>query len=438
MPRQSQGKQTGSSKARSLLERWAVRRAQVPRWAAGAVAAAAVLLAAFVNPWDGMERLERITLDWRARLTAPAQLDPRIELVVMEEQDRADFGPWPWRRGILARAVEALSAAGAGVIGLTFPLNNPQEGVGLQVVRELKTQFEGYELGQPGPGLAFYRSLSAAVGVLDEDRLLHGALVKAENVVLPLLPDRTERVPGTGIPDFARRIALREEDTPTDRNRSQGFAAACALKPPVPLFAETAATMGYLELRPDPDGVLRRHSVLRTCPEGLVLPSYPLALARLYQGFQGRRITVQRGEFVGLLAGTTPWLELPADEQGVLLRWQRPGTTFRRTSFGALLNGTQPDRFQGKIVLIGPGAGAGNPLRTPVNPAASQVEVVAQALANLLDHGFVVRAPWNPWGELGIWIVLGLFVSIVLPRVKPGVAAGMTGGLIAALRFVTR
>ena len=129
----------------------------VPDWLTGVVLTLFFLFIIFTGRFDFTDAIEMKTFDLRARLAAPEERNPDIELVVVSDEDLEEYGRWPWPRSIIAQAIHNLSMAGARVIALNILFSEAEESVGLKTVRGLKESFEELGLAQEGPGLSFYK-----------------------------------------------------------------------------------------------------------------------------------------------------------------------------------------------------------------------------------------------------------------------------------------
>jgi len=87
-------------------------------------------------------------------------------------------------------------------------------------------------------------------------------------------------------------------------------------------------------------------------------------------------------------------------------------------------------------VIIGPVApGIGDRFVTPISGNLPGVEIVANSVANILNQRFFSRPSWIPLAELGALVLFGLFITLVLPRLKAGTGALTTLGLLVVYAF---
>jgi len=104
-------------------------------------------------------------------------------------------------------------------------------------------------------------------------------------------------------------------------------------------------------------------------------------------------------------------------------------------SFFDVKSGKIPyDKYRDKVVLIGPtAAGLGSFFVTPVNPAMPSVLLEAHAVSSLLSEHFFVAPSWGFWVEKAVFLLIALYLILLLPRIKAGLAAGITAGLLLLL-----
>ena len=75
----------------------------IPDWLIGVVITVLFLLT-LIDGCDFTNGIEMKTFDIRARIAAPQERNPDIELVVISDEDLAEQGRWPWPRNIASAA----------------------------------------------------------------------------------------------------------------------------------------------------------------------------------------------------------------------------------------------------------------------------------------------------------------------------------------------
>jgi serine/threonine-protein kinase len=101
----------------------------------------------------------------------------------------------------------------------------------------------------------------------------------------------------------------------------------------------------------------------------------------------------------------------------------------RQISVLDLMNGKiQPKTFHNKIVLVGVTAeGLAPRYKTPLNPSASQVEIDASVVENIVNGQFISRPAWVFALEILALLYFGFFLLFVIPRVTPRIGIMIMG-----------
>ncbi len=110
-------------------------------------------------------------------------------------------------------------------------------------------------------------------------------------------------------------------------------------------------------------------------------------------------------------------------------------SVFPVDSFFDVKSGKIPyDKYRDKVVLIGPtSSSVGSVFVTPVNPAMPAVLMEAHAISSLLSEHFFVAPTWGIWVERVVFLLIAAYLIGLLPRIKAGLAAGITAALLLAL-----
>ncbi|HIC86157.1 MAG TPA: CHASE2 domain-containing protein, partial [Desulfobacterales bacterium] len=408
---------------------------RIPAWVLGVVLTLFFLFITLTGLLDFTQPLEMKTFDLRARLAAPGERNPDIELVVIDDNDLLEIGRFPWPRDILARGIENIALAGAKVIALDIHFPEPEEPVGLKSLKELRKKYELFGLNRLPKGKNFLEELDKAVENLDHDQKLYEAIKSAGNVVLPIYFDVTSTGRDQEIPSFIPKQMFK-----TVKGVEEDWAVSSLLwmskvKPLLPKFAEVAAGIGHLNLFPDQDGYVRNYVHVLGYLKDIYFPSLAIAIVKLYKGLKDSDIRVELGKGIFLKENPSSEIQIPlADAQmRTLISWnQGPGITFHQTPFRVVLrNETPTSLFRDKIVIIGPTApGVGDRFVTPISPNLPGIEIIANSVANILNKRFYSRPVWSAYFELILLLLFGGFISFVLPNLRAGTGALTTLGLV--------
>jgi len=406
----------------------------VPDWLIGLIVTVFFLFITWSGTFDFTDGIEKGSFDLRASIAAPDERNPDVELVVITEDDLAEFGRWPWPRNIIAQGIQNLSMAGAGVIALNILFMEPEESAGLKTIKLLREEFDGLGLAQKGPGLDFYRRLSRAEKDLDNDAKLYNALKKAGNVVLPIYFDTASTGRDKEPPDFIARHSFKRIRGLDNEWAVSSMNWYSKIIPLLPSLAEVAAGIGHNNLFADSDGYIRSQVHVLGYLGNTFFPSYSIAIVRTFRGLTEDDMTVTLGEGIDLKLSPSSTVTIPVIDMSMstLVSWNKgPEVSFHQTPFSKVFNNEiQTSLFKDKIVIIGPVApGIGDRWVTPISGALPGSEVVANSVTNILNNRFFSRPPWVGLLELSMLIIFGLFIAFALPRLRAGMGAVTTFAL---------
>ena len=407
-------------------------------WFIGVVVSLVML---FAGGGELLQSLERKAYDLGVGAISREPSD-KIAVIAIDKQSIDNLGRWPWSRDVHAKMIDGLAAAKAKVIASTVFFAEPQVDPGLTYINkliDLYGQAGGAPLSggaesiaaQPLPLGQFGTVLAEAEQKLNSDRRMGEAVTKAGNVALPMLfrlgeprgrPDRP-------LPDFIKKNAISQiekgEDIPLLTSDVE-----------VPLVEELgrgAAAIGHLNVNPDVDGGIRTEPlVLAHFNE--VYPALSLMIAARSLNLGVADIKVRLGDSVSLgnlKIGTDPVMQMNTfyyqDRDG------RPA--FQVNSFFDVTSGKIPlDKYRDKIVLIGPtAAGVGSIFVTPVSPAMPAVLMQAHTVSSILQEHFFVVPTWGWMAERLAFLLVAAYLIALLPRLKAGMGAGITAGLLVVL-----
>uniref|UniRef100_UPI0035AF5898 CHASE2 domain-containing serine/threonine-protein kinase n=1 Tax=Chitinimonas sp. TaxID=1934313 RepID=UPI0035AF5898 len=379
--------------------------------------------------------LEYKAYDLGVGLSSRAPSD-RIAIIEIDQQSIDNIGRWPWPRDVHAQLLDKLVAAKPKAVVSTILFTEPQQDRGTDVLRQIRDiyrkQNAGTTVAADGTVIAgndqFGNLLDEAVSKLDFDGQLADSIGKGGNVLIPMLLAR-----GTpqGNPDAA---------TPTFITRN-GLQAAGEAKPlssaamaaPIARLGEKAAAIGFMTSLPDSDGVVREDALVMSYYDQLY-PSISLMTVAKTLNIPPKQISIKPGEGIqvgGLLIPTTAH----STSYSYYYKPQNGRSAFPTDSFFDVLSGKVPaEKYRDKIVLIGStAAGIGTSFVTPIDPATSPVVLVANNISSLLQQDSFAVPGWGDYLRLALGLVVALYLTLLLPRLKAGPAAMVTGGSFAAL-----
>ncbi len=428
-------------------------------WLSGLVVSALVGLFAWLG---GLQALDRAIYDLGVRdFTGLPSSD--VVLIEVDQTSIDRLGPWPWPRERYADLLALLEPVEPSVVALALDLTQAEANPLSPVIEDLRQltgrgalALAGEELerldelltdaeaqhpevveeivehlrfsglrGQLGADLNSLKQRLELVGAdLDPDRRLLASLQSLPAVILPFRFARQDK--GTDstpqvLPAFLERSVLgmvRDPYRPLAGKR---------LVLPLERFAAASEALGYLQVHPDADRVVRSAPLL-VQRQARLLPSFALAAVAGHRQVDLGSLQI---DAAGIRLGG---LRTPAARE---LR-QRiafyPNADLRRVSAADILRGQAAvSPFRDKIVVIGPtAASAVAQYPNPRGEGLSAVEIAVHAISNLLQGHALARPAQAQWLE---WVVFGLaafIVIVLLPRL-PGAVALFVGLLLAAL-----
>ncbi len=319
-------------------------------------------------------------------------------IVDIDEKSLAEFGQWPWPRYHIARLLEKLAAGGAASVGLDILLAETDRTSLKEVQRELH-QGLGIELNLEGIPERLY----------DNDAFLADVLARGPYVMgYKFLAADNGRLPPGPLP--VDIIILHDAGSPEVSVVLPGAAGVVA---PLPVFAAAIRRSGFVNVRPDDDGVIRRIPLLMRF-EDRIYPS--LALASVMQAVNAQRAFLKVSTFgtESLRVNTTV---IPVDASGnLLIRYRGKRKSFEYICAADLLNDRiDRKRIAGRLVFVGAtAAGLKDTYATPLDAVYPGVEVHASVADNILHSVFLNRPAWAEEAELLATLCVGVLVSLVL------------------------
>lgn len=398
------------------------------------------LLAALVGlfAWrpELVERLEYQLHDWRFRLRGPEPARGPVAIVAIDAKSVDELGRWPWRRSVIARLVDRLSDAGATAVGFDVVFSEPETPPELGALR---TVVEHLEREGGGEGRVA-RVLDGAVARADTDAALEAALRRSDRVVGGYFFRTAEEVAVEGEGRADRPL---DEALPLIRKSRMVARTPPGMQPApllrctsvetnLPRFTDAFRRLGFFNARPDPDGVVRRTSLVARCGSDFY-KALSLAVYELAVGQKSNLVWDAQG-FVR--AARVADREIPLDEGArVLVNYRGPPRTFPHHSAVDVILGRVPDReLEGRMVLVGATeTGIKDLYASPFTSVAPGVEVHANVLDNLWAGDVLRRHDSLLALEAGLVVGLALLTMLAVPRLGTALRGAAFAALLLAL-----
>ena len=401
-------------------------------WFLGLVVAFLLL---FASNSTFIQSLERGAYDVGVRASSRVPSE-RVAVIAIDDQSIANIGRWPWSRDIHAQMIGLLSRAGAKAVGYASFFFEPQVDPGLAYIQHLVGLYQGLPESARQDLTEFGSVLAEAEDTLNSDRKLSAAIADAGNVALPLLFQLGEPRgnPDSDLPDFVLRNQLTKiVDRVGASDRYQYPVPAQAAAFPLAAIAAASGAIGHLNAAPDVDGSIRTEPLVVRYYDQFY-PSFSMMLAAMSLNLKPNDIEVRLGEGVSLgrlAIRSDPYLQMYT----YFYQGSEGRPAFQVDSFYDVATGKIPaEKYRDKIVLIGAtAAGVGSYQVTPVSPAMSPVLTLAHSVSSILREDFFVVPAWGRWAEIGVFALIALYIVLLLPRLRAGAAAAVTGILFISL-----
>lgn len=409
---------------------------------------------------DLLQGLERKAYDMGVGAATRTPSD-KVAVIAIDKPSLDNIGRWPWSREIMADMVDKLASAKAKVVATTVFYSEPQRDQGLVYINKLietcgvtlpspaqaaeaapapggETAATPASAPAPAPAAAHSSCpqiepiLIEADQKLNTDRRLADAFSKAGNVTLPMLfvLGEPRGRPDKELPEYVKKNAVKLAGADAAPPYPTLGVDAGVIEP----LGKVAKAIGHLNVTPDVDGAIRTEPLVLSYFDQ-AFPSLSLLVAARSHNLNVADIQVQAGSSVKLGK-----LKIGTDGDTRMLTFfykDKEGgqPAFQVDSFFDVKSGKIPyDKYRDKIVLIGPtSSSVGSVFVTPISPTMPAVLMQAHAVSSLLSEHFFVAPTWGFWVEKLVFLLIAAYLIALLPRIKAGMAAVLTGGILVAL-----
>jgi len=356
-----------------------------------------------------------------------------IVVVGIDDASIDTAGPWPWKNDRLAVLIGSISGLGAKTVGLHIPLPRSTVEAGLEHVRALREEVGKMRSRKRKDIVGIYSSLLDIEHQLDHDRALITSLKKAGNVELPATLGNRQNKEGPAASRWTLDLKVQRNGGQGSLEKLNGFikkltgsqGEPAVIDMPFREAASAADAIGYLDVRPDRDGVIRSTRLIRVF-DGKDYPSMALALTARSRGLSLKDIRYHKGKGTqyGLVIGNDV---IPVSmDMEMFITFHDPEKSIAHYSATRIMSGSVDSAsLKGKTVIAGlTSTREARMYNTPVG-MLSDVDITALQVGALLNNDIITRPVWAPVVELGSLLYSGIFLSIIIPFVRKRVGAIM-------------
>jgi adenylate cyclase len=371
-----------------------------------------LLLAGFValRIWDPLplKEIRLRTFDFFQQLKPRERNFRPVVIVDIDEQSLKAYGQWPWPRTLLAELVTKLTKLGSAAIGFDIIFAEPDRMSPALVAQGMHGLDE--ETREKLEKLPNNDAILA-------DAIRHSRVVLGESGS-PLA------APPSGAPAPSSGFAMMGGDP------SPYLFSYPGILRNIPILDGAAAGRGLLNMRAEPDGIVRRIPLVMRAG-GTIIPALTLEMLRVVTGAGAIRIAT---DAAGIRNVAVPGLLMPTDRNSQLWIYFAHYDPKLYVSAKDVLDGRVPaDRFNRRLVLIGTSAVGLHDIRTtPIDPDLPGVDMHAQVLENILTKSTLERPNYTIGAELATAVVFSLVIIALAPILGAAMMLVM-GGIVAAM-----
>jgi serine/threonine-protein kinase len=364
-----------------------------------------LILSAFYTEWTPTQSLEDKIYDVASNLRDRVSNSP-IVIVGIDDESITNIGRWPWPRRYIAHIIDLLHRYEAKVIGVDITYSENDFNQGLLELRDIIKNMESDPSLLKNSQLnSLYSSLRDTEKKMDNDAVLSSSIAESKKVVLPLVFMFGSPIDGIGsdITDY-----LKQNSVPIPIRK--GSILAKEVIPPIPDFSTKALALGHNNVIADADGTVRSEPLL-IYYEGRAYPSFGLQLTLKYLDYDIKDVSFTNGLKFGNNSISTSY----NSRMHISFSKSFPYFSF----YDVVSNKVPPEIFKDKIVIIALSAIGLDAMQvTPIGANVPTWGIVANVVDNILTGDYIVRPSWAFPIETAVIILCGVFLVVVIPRLR--------------------
>lgn len=342
-----------------------------------------------------VEELRVRTFDTFQRVDPRKKTARPVTIVDIDDKSMEKLGQWPWPRTKIAELVTELTRLGAVVIAFDVVFSEPDR-LNPDFVADTFSNLDEVTRAK-------LRSLPSNDQVF-ADAIAASRVVLGESGLPEELTALDKTLPVTGLAMLGEEPQRFMFDFP-------------GLLRNVPVIEHAAAGRGLFTIRPERDGIVRRVPMIMQA-QGQTMPSLTFEMLRVATGSGTILI---KAEKAGIKSLGVKGFQLPTDHNGQLwIHYARNDSSLYVPAINVLERTVAPDKFAGKLVLIGTSAVGLNDIKTtPVSRAMPGVEIHAQVLESALTGSVISQPIYGIAIEFGTALLFGILVLAFAPMFGP-------------------
>lgn len=349
---------------------------------------------------DTFQLGQRQLFDEYQRKLPRTPLSQPVTIVAIDEHSLAEVGQWPWPRNRLAILVDKINAMKPLAIGLDLYMPEPDQTSPGKVADNLPPSALALShalKAYPSHETLLAKSLAAAPSILGAAGFDHQALTTDTQLLTAPI-----QVHGTDPRPFVKHFDHVLASLPQLQQAARGQALlSVALE----------------------EGVVRKIPLVMGLGDSLV-PGLAMEMLRL--ATQSAAVQVH-ADNSGVQSVGLEELMVPTQSGGhVWLHFAKASSTADRyvSALDILHGKADPERFEGKLILLGlTGSGLNDMRTTALGELVPGIEIQAQVIETIFDGRFLHRPFWLKWAETAFLLIFGMLMVWYVPRADSRLAS---------------
>ncbi|MFZ5562415.1 MAG: CHASE2 domain-containing protein [Thermodesulfobacteriota bacterium] len=387
----------------------------------------------FMSGISFLDIIELKTIDMRFKFRGSKPPGDKVVLAAIDEKSLKQEGRWVWPRTKIAALVNKLSEKGARVIAFDVGFFEPESSEVIRTIERIQTASRNNDIRNQ----RFDEYLATLKNRSDNDRVLVEAIKNSKATVVlgfffQMNPEDALHISPEELEIHTRQIAGARytlERFSSDRAREAWLYRVAAPQSNIRRISESTPYAGYFNKLADPDGVVRRMTMVMQFNNTLYAPLSLKAVSAYLD--QPTAISVE--EDYGVASLQLGDLAIPVDERGdFLINYRGPEKTFPHIPVTDILNDQVDESLiRDKVVLVGATAiGIHDECVAPVAKVFPGPEVHLNVIDSILNKDFLFHPAWAALFDLVVIVCGGMLLAYVLLK-----ASALTGGIVMIAMF---
>ena len=331
------------------------------------------------------QSLDSRVRDFYFNYRGPQKASKDVVIVDIDEKSMKALGQWPWGRDKVAKILDNLTKAGAGIIGLDIVFSEADKSSPKKLAKRWNIQ---------------------ATSLSDYDLILAKKVAATPTILGYVFDfDHNNSNEAPQIPAiFIQKHKLYGEFLP----QAKGVLTNLSI------IQNAAYSSGYINNIPDEGGIIRSVPLFISYN----MQIYPSLAFEMYRIATNSSVTLNYSQ-AGIEKITVGKQEIKCDRFGrMYLNFRRPFKTYKYISAVDVYNNhIEKDAVKNRFVLIGTSAYGLMDLRsTPMDSVIAGVEIHANVIDNLLHHDMLFKPSWIELADLSIIFMSSFIIIFIVSR----------------------